>query len=262
MFDFIHYGPAKLQVFLLILLRLAGLFLMAPIFSHRVLPKAAKFGMMILVALILVVALDSIEIAAVHSLTELVGMALKELLVGAIIGLFFQLIFYGAQTAGSLIGYQVGLAIATEFDPNTSSQVSIIGRYWYLIATLLFIALDGHHLIIRAIADSYAVIPPAGVAIDSGVGNLIIRYSAYVFIIALKLAAPVMITLFLTDVVMGTITKTMPTFNVFFVGFPVKISVGLAVIALSLPIASYVLEKSIGFLDQELKIMFLSMGEA
>jgi len=262
LFDFIHYGPAKLQLFLLILLRLGGLFLMAPILSHRMLPKAAKFGMVILISLIMVVALDSVEISPVSSLWELAGMALKELLVGAIIGLFFQLIFYAAQTGGSIIGYQVGLAIATEFDPNTSSQVSIIGRYWYLITILLFLALDGHHLIIRAFADSYAVIPPAGVAIDGEVGNLIIRYSAYVFVIALKLAAPVMITLFLTDVAMGTVTKTMPSFNVFFVGFPIKISVGLAVIALSLPIAVYVLEKYVGFLDQELKVMFLSMGKA
>ena len=80
--------------------------------------------------------------------------------------------------------------------------------------------------------------------------------------IGLKLAAPVMISLFLTDVAMGTIAKTMPTLNVFFVGFPIKITVGLAVIALSLPVATYVLEKSIRYLDGELTHMFLSMGKA
>jgi len=149
-----------------------------------------------------------------------------------------------------------------EFDPSIGSQVSVIGRFWYVLAVLIFLTINGHHMIISAFVNSYQVIPPAGVAIQGGVGELIIRYTAYVFVIGLKIAAPVMITLFLTDVALGTIAKTMPTMNVFFVGFPIKIAMCLLVMALALPIFAYVLERGVSFLDHELNMMFLSMGKA
>jgi flagellar biosynthetic protein FliR len=91
---------------------------------------------------------------------------------------------------------------------------------------------------------------------------MMIKYTAYLFVIALKIASPVMITLFLTDVALGVVAKMMPTMNVFFVGFPIKIGVGLMVLAMSLPIVAYVLEKAIHHLDEELHLMFLAMGKA
>ncbi|MDH4155881.1 MAG: flagellar biosynthetic protein FliR [candidate division Zixibacteria bacterium] len=262
MFEFINYTADKLQLLLVIVLRLSGIFLIAPVWSHNSFPNLVKIGLMILLALILVSVLQPVELPEVQSLWQLAGLALKEIMVGFVIGLFFQIIFYGVQTAGSMIGYQVGLAIATEFDPEMAGQVSLLGRFWFLVATLIFITINGHHLVISAFVDSYLVIPAGGVSMAGGVGELIIKYTAYVFVVAVKIAAPVMITLFLTDVALGTIAKTMPTMNVFFVGFPIKIAVGLVVMAISLPMVSYVLEKSVGYLDQELKLMFLAMGRA
>lgn len=262
MFDFINYGADKLQIFILIILRLSGLFLIAPIFSNRAYPVMLKAGLMIVLALILVSTIDAGQVVAASSLWQLAGLGFKEILVGFIMGLFYQLIFYAAQTGGSIVGYQVGLAMANEFDPNTSSQVSLFGRFWALVATMLFFALNGHHMMISAFVDSYLVIPAGAVEFHSGVGELMIKYTAYVFVIALKLVAPIMVTLFLTDIALGTIAKTMPTMNVFFVGFPVKIAAGLAVVALSLPIAAFVLEKSLHFLDQELRSMLIAMGSA
>jgi len=262
LFDFINYGADKVQIFLLVGLRLSGLFLIAPIFGNRYYPTMIKVGLVFLISIIMVSALRVVEIPEISSVWQLAGLAIKELMIGFIIGFIFKIIFFAAQTGGAVIGYQVGLAIATEFDTDTASQVSLIGRYWNFIATLIFLSIDGHHLVLRAIADSYRIIPPGSVGVEGSAGELIIKYSAYVFIIALKIAAPVMITLFLTDVTMGTIAKTMPTLNVFFVGFPIKIAIGLSVIALSLPVVSYVLEKSVIYLDQELKLIFLTMGKA
>jgi flagellar biosynthetic protein FliR len=179
-----------------------------------------------------------------------------------LIGLLFRLLFMGVLTAGGIVGYQLGFAMVTVFDQNLSSQVSIIGRFWYMLAILIFLGINGHHLIISAFADSYALLPLGVFECNPAVGELIIKLTAFVFVIALKLAAPLMIALFLTDVALGTIAKTMPTMNVFFVGFPIKITAGLIVIALSLPVFAFVLEKTTGYLDEQLRFLLVGLGEA
>jgi flagellar biosynthetic protein FliR len=184
----------------------------------------------------------------------------KEILLGLLIGLVFQLIFFGARTAGAIIGYQIGFALFSLPDAEEGVQTSILGQFWFLVAALIFLSINGHHLVISAFAESYEAIPPGAAAMGTSVGELIIKSTAYVFVLALKIAAPVMIALFLTDVALGTIAKTMPTMNVFFVGFPVKIGVGLLVMAIALPAFAYVLEKSVMYLDQEWKLVVAAMG--
>ncbi len=262
MFDFVNFTADKLQIFVLVIFRGSGLFAFAPIFGHKSIPRTIRVGLLILLSGIVVSTLSNVTIPPIESTWQFAGFAIKEILVGAIISMFFMLIFYGVQTAGSIVGYQIGLSMATEFDRNIGAQVSVIGNFWNVMAILIFLGLNGHHLIITAFVNSYEVIPPAGVAIQGSVGELMIKYSAYVFVIALKISAPIMISLFLTDIALGTIAKTMPTMNVFFVGFPIKIAMGLLIMAMSMPIFAYVLEKSMGFLDKELNILFLSMGKA
>jgi flagellar biosynthetic protein FliR len=261
-FDFITYGTEKLQLFLMIMLRSSGLFLLAPILGHKSIPLLVRVGMIVLFAIILVTAMGNVALPEINSLFQLVGIAFKELLVGLIIGFVFMLILLAAQAAGSVVGYQIGLYLANVLDPNTHSQVSVIGQFWFLVAMLIFLTINGHHMIISAYSDSFELIPPGYVAMNGAVGEMMIKYTAYLFVIALKIASPVMITLFLTDVALGVVAKMMPTMNVFFVGFPIKIGVGLMVLAMSLPIVAYVLEKAIHHLDKELHLMFLAMGKA
>ncbi|MEA3296230.1 MAG: flagellar biosynthetic protein FliR, partial [candidate division Zixibacteria bacterium] len=125
----------------------------------------------------------------------------------------------------------------------------------------IFLSINGHHLVISAFADSYTVIPPGGMNTDAAIGEMIIRYTAFVFVIALKMAAPIMISLFLTDVALGTIAKMVPTMNVFFIGFPIKVSVGFIVMAMSLPIFAYIIDKTSNYLDQELRFLLQAMGK-
>lgn len=260
MFDFVNYTADKAQIFLLVLIRGTGIFAMAPVLGHNSLPKTIKVGLLILLSLIVVSTLNDVTLPEIQSNWQLAGLAFKELLVGVIISLFFMLIFYAVYTAGSIVGYQIGLAMANELDKSLGTQVSIISVFWNVMAILIFLSLNGHHLVISAFADSYKLIPPAGVEISGSVGDLIIRYTAYIFIIALKISAPIIISLFLTDIALGTIAKTMPTMNVFFVGFPIKIAMGLFIMAISMPIFSYVLEKGITYLNAEMNQLLVLMG--
>jgi len=256
------YGATKLQLFLLVLIRTSGLFITAPILAHNNIPKQIKIGFMILISIILMMALDGVVVPEATSLIELAGMALKELLVGIIIGFVFMLVFLAIQGAGSIAGYQIGLHMANAFDPTTQTQASLIGQFWMILALLIFMGINGHHMVIRAYTDSYMVIGPGAVEMVGSTSDLIIRYTAYLLLITLKIVAPVMVTLFLVDISLGTLARMMPTMNVFFVGIPLKIEAGFLVLALSLPVLRFVVEQSVGYLDTELHQLFLTMGRA
>lgn len=262
MFDFVNYSADRLQVLLLVMLRTAGMFIVAPIFSYPAIPAQVKIGIILLLAILLTSVLPAPVVAPATTLWGLVGLVLKELLVGLLVGTMFAIIFYATQTAGSVVGYQLGLAVANIFDPITSNQTPIIGQFWLLVTMLVFIAIDGHHMMLRAIVDSYTAIPAGEVFANGAVGELMIKYTAYVFIIALKMAAPVMVTVFLVDVVLGIVAKTMPTMNVFFVGFPLKVAVGLITLSITMPVLGYLLKKMTYFLDGELRVVLAAMGRA
>jgi len=261
LFDFIYYGSAKLELFLLLILRASGLLLFSPVIGHQSIPKTAKVGLAILFAIVLMPAMQGVEIPVAESPVELAGMVARELMVGILIGFFFALLIKAAEAAGSLVGFQVGLIIAQAFDPNANDQVAIIGRLWIILATLIFMAINGHHLVILAFSDSYQVIPAGYMQVDGSTAELMMKFTGYVFVLALKFAAPVMITLFLTDVALGTVAKMMPTMNIFVAGFPIKITVGFAVLAMSLPVFSYVLEKTTVLINNAAGGLLASMGK-
>lgn len=262
LFDFISYGAEKLQLLLLIILRTSGLFLMAPILGHRNVSSMIRAGLLILLSLILVssLALDPLPVAG--SIWQLAGLAFRELLVGVIVGMVFNLLFLAIHTAGGMLGYQMGFAVVTQYDANLSGQVSTLGRLWYIVAVLIFLTINGHHLMIRAFADSYELIPPGAAFAGGTFTDMFIRLTAYVFVLALKIIAPVTVTLFMTDVALGTIAKTMPTLNVFFMGMPLKIAIGLTVMAMAMPVAAWVFQRAIGYFDTQLDLVLNALGKA
>ena len=155
---------------------------------------------------------------------EVITLAVRELLVGILIGFVFFSLFVGVQMAGAFIGFQMGFAIVNVIDPVTSQQISIMSQFKYIMATLIFFLLDGHHMVLHAVVGSYQLIP---------IGEAVFRFSMYqeigrlitgIFVIGIKLAAPVMVTLILLDVGLGVVSRTViPSMNIFIVGFPMKI---------------------------------------
>lgn len=262
MFEFVSYGAEKLQLFLLVILRLSGLFILAPVFGDRVIPPLFKAGLAILFGAILTLTLSESALPPVASLSELAALAAREILIGFMIGFFFMLLFYGVQSAGTLIGYQVGFAIANVVDPSSETEQPVIAQFWFILSTLIFLCINGHHLVVGAFVDSYKAMPVGQAALGASGGELLFAYTSYVFVIALKLSAPVLVTLFLTDITLAIVSKMMPTMNVFIVGFAIKAGVGLAVMALSLPVFNYVLEKGAAYLNEELAVLLIALGKA
>ncbi len=263
LFEFINYSSDKIIIFFLIMVRTSGLFMMAPVLSDKGIPKLVKIGMIVMFGLLITTTIPNPEIfSEIKSTWQLAGLVFNEILIGFILGLIFRLIFYGVLFAGTIVGYQIGFMFAQVFDQSNQTQVSIIGRFWYILALLFFISINGHHLVINGLVESFQVIPPGNFQMTGEIGEMVIKYSAYIFVIAFKLAAPIIITLYLTDIALGTIAKTMPTMNVFFVGMPIKIAVGLVVMGLSLPMFTYVIEQSMHYFDDGMRALLYSIGKA
>lgn len=250
--DLITLGAEKIQLLILLMVRVGGIMLTAPVFSHRTIPKRIVIGMSLGLSVVLLPLFIDTPLPQTNGIIELIILCLREAFCGVLLGMVFTMIFLGVRLAGSIVGYQIGFAMVNVIDPNSATQVSILGELWFLIATLVFLMLNGHHYIITGLVDSFRVLPLGLPAPGGQVGEWFIRYSSFVFVLAVKLAAPVMITIFLIEVTMGILARTMPQMNIFIVGFPLKIFVGLLIIGISLPAFGYILRKIIDGLDTQL----------
>jgi len=260
--EFLTYGADKLQILLLISFRAGGLFITAPILGHHSIPMTVKAGFAVVLAIVLIPLAAQAPMPAVESVWLLGLLAAKELLVGLIIGFFFSLLFSGVRMGGGIIGFQMGLLMANVLDPEAGSQVSIVAEFWIVIASLIFLAIDGHYAIISALADSYQLLPAGAVSFSGPAGETIIRLSAYAFTMAIKISAPIIITLFLVSVTLGVVARTVPQMNIFIVGMPLKIGVGFLVMAVALPLFKNIVNQTLYYLDIEVLAVLAGMNTA
>jgi len=167
----------------------------------------------------------------------------NEIFWGLIIGFVFYIIFIGIQYAGEVIGIQMGFGIVNVLDPQARIQISIIGQFFYLVALIIFISINGHYYLIEAVFRFFEILPPGAIVFSSKFLDQIIKISTMMFFYMFKLGAPVVITLLLTDIAFGMIARTVPQMNIFIVGFPIKIIVSFVTIILSFSLWGYVFIK-------------------
>lgn len=176
--------------------------------------------------------------------TEYIFLVVKETLIGLMMGFFVMLFISALQVAGQFIDVQMGFGLANVVDPQTGTQVPIMGFFKYYLGMLIFLSLDIHHYIIHAYVDSFQQIPIGNLYL-SGSGRFaefaVTAFSG-MFVLALKIAAPVVFCLLLTTVALGITARTVPQMNVFVVGMPLKIALGFLVTYLSLPTFLFVLD--------------------
>lgn len=222
--------------FLLVFCRIASFFVVAPIFSSRNVPGFLKLGLAFFVAMLTFSALGAqpVPMDALYLMA-----VLKEILVGLMLGFIGYVFFTAVQVSGSFVDMQMGLSMANIIDPMTGASTPIIGNLKYMVATLLFLTFNGHHLLLQAIMDSYSWIPLRNEAFtrmyDGNLSEFMIRTFTDAFGIAFKMAAPLVAALFLTDIGLGILARTAPQFNIFVIGVPLKILVGMILLAFLFP---------------------------
>jgi flagellar biosynthetic protein FliR len=160
--------------------------------------------------------------------------AANELLVGLVMGASLSFVFAAIQYAGQIVDFQMGFAIVNLVDPTQDVQIPIMGFFHFLIAILIFLAIDGHHWMIRALLDSFDIAPLMTAGFSSLAVAEIARAFGDLFVVAMRIAAPVIAVLMLYNASLGIIAKTVPQINLLIVGFPVRIALGMIVVGLSM----------------------------
>lgn len=225
----------SIPIFLLIFARVIAFFVTMPLFSYRTIPTSYKIGLAFFIALIFFPTYDH---SSVHFEQLYLLLLLKEVMVGLLIGLIAYMIVSAVQIAGGFIDFQMGFAIANVIDPQTGAQSPIMGQYFYMIALLFLLAVDGHHLLIDGIHYSFQLIPLDGFMSvqENGLASFTIQVFNQLFLTAFQMAIPIVGCLFLVDVALGIVARTVPQLNVFVVGLPIKIFVSFVVVLFFLPI--------------------------
>ena len=159
-----------------------------------------------------------------------------EVLIGIILGFASTIIFQGIQMAGDLVGFQMGFSIVNILDPVTSEQASIINEFQYMLAGLLFLSVNGHHVLILAMSESYTALPLLGFHLTGGLVQSLVEMSRDLFVIAVKISSPIVIALVFANIGLGLIARTVPQINILVVGFPLQIAIGLIGLGLTVPL--------------------------
>ncbi|MGB2987067.1 MAG: flagellar biosynthetic protein FliR [Phycisphaerae bacterium] len=229
LFDILLALPA----FTLVLFRISGLMLTAPVYGSRVVPARARAAFALLVAVVIFPLVKTQAPAEMTLTMALVG-GVGEMMIGAIIGLSLTILLMGAEVGGLIVGRQAGIALANVFDPTRNQQVSIIGQIYTITFTLLFLLVGGHRATMAALLDTYEVIPLLSFQLDEAFVLLLVEMLAAAFILGIRLSGPVLIALFLTGTTLGVLSRTMPQLNILTVGFVLRLLVGLAAAGMAL----------------------------
>ncbi|WP_409340961.1 flagellar biosynthetic protein FliR [Paenibacillus sp. MBLB4367] len=226
-----------LPSFLLVFCRITSFFVVTPIFSARHVPAHYKIGLSVFLSFIIVASQSAAQPAAIDALYAISIM--KEIVIGLLLGFIAYLFFTVVQISGSFVDLQMGFGIANIIDPMTGAQAPLLGNLKFFIATLLFLALNGHHYLIAAILDSYEWVPLSSDLFaklyDGSVNEFLVTSFSKAFALAFQMAAPFITAMFLVDVGLGILTKVAPQFNVFVIGMPLKVIVGFIMLILLIP---------------------------
>ena len=249
--SYAHYIPN----FLFILLRAGIVLNLLPFIGSTSMPHQFRIGLPVAVALILTPVVD-IQVAR----SAIPFVVVREVMFAMIFALAARFVFFAVDMAGQVMSSATGLSMAAMINPEIG-QSTVISQLFSIIATLLFFAVDAHHDLITIFVRSYDLVP-LGTAINiQGIMTAGVSFTASIFVIALKISAPVVIIMLITNIILGFVSKAAPQMNVFFVGYPLYLFLGFLTMFLSLPVFVFVMGRYFkGIPDEIGRVMLMMKG--
>lgn len=244
-----NYDPATIFSLILTMMRVSIVMFMLPVFSTNNIPITVKGAITIVFTLGV---WPHLALSGAHMPEHPFDMALillGEAVIGLVLGMAVNFLFMGIQAGGELLGFQMGFTMISFADPLTGNQTGLAAYFLWLASILTFLALDGHLYMIKGFAASFAILPPGALYIGENILWEVLSLSAEVFILALRIAAPVMVALFMVEVALGLVARTSPQIHIMEFGFPIKIGVGFFFVGLLLLIMSQQVEVFITGMD-------------
>ncbi len=215
-------------------MRVAALFSVMPVLGGPQVPKRVRLALAVFIAFSMIHLVG--DAPAVDPLSP-AGLLIifNQILIGVIMGFMVLIVFNAIVLGAESIAITMGLGFALMSDPQNGIQIPVVGQFYQIMTTLLFLALNGHHAVIQLMADSFTYLPLTA-SLDQGLMWSLLEWSKVLFAGALKIALPAIVAMLTVNMIMGIMTKASPQLNVFSVGFPVTMTVGFLVITATLPI--------------------------
>mgnify|MGYP001300108460 CR=1 FL=1 len=254
------FGIVDFIIVILIFIRISTALISSPIFGSKIVPTIPKLFLSIVLAYIVYLTIDKNAITSVPTGYMIVILSIKEAITGLVIGFMLQFVFWGVSYAGTLIGFDMGLTMAEVFNPSSDVNNNIVGEFLYYGALMIFFIINGHHYIISSLKFSFSVIPLGKFTLTKPVYDLIVIYSSSIFIIAVKIASPIMVSFFLIHIAEGIVARIIPQMQVFFVTQPLKIGIGLLMLAAIPPLYLYIIKNLLQDYEGKLYSLIEAMG--
>lgn len=232
-------------LFILVFARISGIFMALPFLGSRNIPGYAKAGLALLLSYIILPMVLATKVVLPADFLPYMALVVSEVLLGLIFGFVASLIMQAIQMAGHVLDLQIGFGIVNVFDPQFGQQVPLLGNFKYILGLMLLLATNGHHVMITALVASFKLVPVTGVVLPPSLAAFILDLVSGAFVIGFKMTVPVLLALLLTDVALGILARTMPQMNVFVVGVPGKIIIGIFTLGMAIPF--YVAFVEVGF---------------
>lgn len=249
-----------IDVFLLIFVRMTGLFVISPIFGRRNIPVYLKIGFSLLLAIILINTIKPPELDYSENIYQYVFLVFKEFIVGVTLGFISYMAFTAIYIAGQLIDMLIGFGVVNVLDPMSNIQIPITANFYFIISMLVFLGVNGHHLLIKALFESYSIVPLGSARFNDNLVSDVLRIFGNMFFTGFKIAAPITAAVLIADVALGALSKTMPQLNVFVVGMPLKIILGIVVMMMTLTMFLLILEALFNGMNSDLIYFLRHLG--
>ncbi len=231
-----HFPEGQIIAFALIFLRIIAMLISWPVFGTPTVPIHVKVLLAVIFSVLLFPTLKFANAEMIQIGNEIIFLAIRELAIGLTLGFLMRMFFFAISIAGEMISVSIGLASAQLYNPAMGSEANVVEQFQMMLATLFFLSVNGHHIFISGLAQSFELVPVAALGLKTQAYGGIEVIVKDVFVMGLKMSAPVMAAVFITNIAMGIIGRAVPQINVLVTSMPVTVLLGLAVMIVTVPL--------------------------
>ena len=249
-------------VFVFVLCRLGGLMMTAPILGAQVVPLRIRGLLAVALALLVTPLFSSLPVDPPVHLVDLVVMLAQELLLGLTLGLGVMILFMGLQVAGQTVAQMSALSLADIFDPTFDSNLSVFSQLLEVVALSCFLLIGGHRLVMAGLLETFQWISPGEISFSQGVVSTLTDILTQSFLLGIRAAAPTIVALLMSIIVLGLISRTLPQLNILAVGFSLNAIVLIGTLSLSLGTIVWMFQHEVGpTVENVLNAFYFSQGD-
>lgn len=242
--------------FLLLLTRVSGIFMLSPFFGTMNIPIMFRVTASFTIAVVLFPVIDRVSnVESIPTVLLFTAAVISELFVGWLIGLVGYIVFAAINMGGKVMDMQVGFAIVNVMDPTTGQQSPLIGSFLFNLGTIVLLVTNGHHVILYALTESFNLIPLAMASPSPALATLIGNFTVGIFATGMKIAMPITFAILMTNVGLGILARTMPQMNIFVVGIPMQLMIGIGSLSMILPFYIIFLDTMFDTMYKNISIM-------